>query len=149
MWNAAPPAALRRLSSDSARAPIPRRGTREGRPPRLPNCEEHLHVADNPGASPGGADETTAEPRLRVLIGADTFAPDVNGAARFAERLAAGLVERGHEVHVMAPAASRKHGTWKRCTRARRSSRTGCTRGAGTRTTGCDSRCHGASSRTA
>ncbi|RNB50861.1 glycosyltransferase family 4 protein [Agromyces tardus] len=46
-------------------------------------------------------------------MGADTFAPDVNGAARFAERLAAGLVERGHDVHVMAPAASRKHGTWK------------------------------------
>ncbi|WP_286329294.1 glycosyltransferase [Agromyces marinus] len=49
---------------------------------------------------------------LRILIGADTFAPDVNGAARFAERLAAGLVERGHDVHVMAPASSRKHGTW-------------------------------------
>ena len=49
---------------------------------------------------------------LTVLIGADTFAPDVNGAARFAERLAAGLVARGHDVHVMAPAASRKHGTW-------------------------------------
>ncbi|MBT2498524.1 glycosyltransferase [Agromyces sp. ISL-38] len=46
-------------------------------------------------------------------MGADTFAPDVNGAAKFAERLAAGLVERGHDVHVMAPAASRKHGTWK------------------------------------
>ncbi len=56
----------------------------------------------------------TAQKRpLRILIGADTFAPDVNGAARFAERLAAGLVERGHEVHVVAPAASRKHGTWK------------------------------------
>lgn len=40
---------------------------------------------------------------LRVLIGGDTFAPDVNGAAKFAERLAAGLVERGHEVHVVAP----------------------------------------------
>ncbi|WP_167046965.1 glycosyltransferase [Salinibacterium sp. ZJ454] len=49
---------------------------------------------------------------MRILIGADTFAPDVNGAAKFAERLAAGLVQRGHEVHVMAPAASRKHGTW-------------------------------------
>ncbi|WP_094770626.1 glycosyltransferase [Microbacterium gorillae] len=36
-------------------------------------------------------------------MGADTFAPDINGAARFAERLAAGLVERGHDVHVMAP----------------------------------------------
>jgi glycosyltransferase involved in cell wall biosynthesis len=49
---------------------------------------------------------------LKVLIGADTFAPDVNGAARFAERLAAGLVARGHEVHVMAPSAGRRHGTW-------------------------------------
>ena len=39
---------------------------------------------------------------LRVLIGADTFLPHVNGAARFAERLAAGLVARGHDVHVMA-----------------------------------------------
>jgi glycosyltransferase involved in cell wall biosynthesis len=58
------------------------------------------------------ADDDTERP-LRILIGAATFAPDVNGAARFAERLAAGLVERGHDVHVMAPAASRKHGTWK------------------------------------
>lgn len=40
---------------------------------------------------------------LKILIGADTFAPDINGAARFAERLAAGLVQRGHEVHVVAP----------------------------------------------
>nr|WP_202401183.1 glycosyltransferase [Microbacterium sp. TL13] len=37
------------------------------------------------------------------MIGADTFLPHVNGAARFAERLAAGLVARGHDVHVMAP----------------------------------------------
>ncbi|MBB5632216.1 glycosyltransferase involved in cell wall biosynthesis [Cryobacterium mesophilum] len=47
---------------------------------------------------------------LRILIGADTFAPDVNGAASFTSRLAAGLVERGHEVHIEAPAFSRKHG---------------------------------------
>lgn len=40
---------------------------------------------------------------LRILIGADTFPPDVNGAARFAQRLAAGLAGRGHEVHVAAP----------------------------------------------
>lgn len=45
---------------------------------------------------------------LTIVIGADTFAPHVNGAARFAERLAAGLVSRGHHVHVMAP--SRSHG---------------------------------------
>ena len=38
------------------------------------------------------------------MLACDTFAPDVNGAARFAERLAAGLVRRGHEVHVVAPA---------------------------------------------
>jgi glycosyltransferase involved in cell wall biosynthesis len=47
------------------------------------------------------------------LIGADTFPPDVNGAANFASRLAAGLVERGHEVHVEAPAFNRKHGDFQ------------------------------------
>jgi glycosyltransferase involved in cell wall biosynthesis len=40
---------------------------------------------------------------LRILIGADTFAPNVNGAARFAERLAEGMAGRGHDVHVLAP----------------------------------------------
>ncbi|GAA1283539.1 hypothetical protein GCM10009609_55450 [Pseudonocardia aurantiaca] len=40
---------------------------------------------------------------LRILIGAETYPPDVNGAARFAERLATGLSGRGHEVHVLAP----------------------------------------------
>ena len=71
-------------------------------------------MSDTPGAStPASAADSEAERPLRILIGADTFAPNVNGAARFAERLAAGLVERGHEVHVMAPAASRRHGTWK------------------------------------
>ncbi|WP_209707034.1 glycosyltransferase [Leucobacter exalbidus] len=40
---------------------------------------------------------------MRILLGCDTFLPDVNGAARFAERLAAGLVGRGHDVHVVAP----------------------------------------------
>lgn len=44
-----------------------------------------------------------AERPLKILIGCDTFAPDINGAARFAERLAAGLVQRGHDVHVVAP----------------------------------------------
>ncbi|MHB1171879.1 MAG: glycosyltransferase [Lacisediminihabitans sp.] len=47
---------------------------------------------------------------MRVLIGADTFPPDVNGAANFASRLAAGLTGRGHEIHVEAPASSRRHG---------------------------------------
>ncbi|MBW0102594.1 glycosyltransferase [Pseudonocardia sp. KRD-291] len=43
---------------------------------------------------------------MRVLIGADTYPPDVNGASRFTERLAAGLAARGHEVHVIAPSPS-------------------------------------------
>ncbi|QIK64846.1 glycosyltransferase family 4 protein [Leucobacter viscericola] len=41
------------------------------------------------------------------MIGCDTFYPDVNGAARFAERLAAGLVKRGEDVHIVAP--SKRH----------------------------------------
>ncbi|UWF77420.1 glycosyltransferase [Microbacterium neungamense] len=48
-------------------------------------------------------DPSTSDRPLTILIGCDTFAPDINGAARFAERLAAGLVQRGHRVHVVAP----------------------------------------------
>ncbi|MET8764770.1 glycosyltransferase [Lentzea sp. NPDC004782] len=44
---------------------------------------------------------------LRVVIAADTFPPDVNGAARFAQRLAVGLASRGHDVHVIAPDSPR------------------------------------------
>lgn len=40
---------------------------------------------------------------MRILIGADTYAPDVNGASYFAQRLAAGLAGRGHDVHVACP----------------------------------------------
>jgi glycosyltransferase involved in cell wall biosynthesis len=42
---------------------------------------------------------------LRVLIGADTFPPDINGASFFAGRLARGLAGRGHDVHVVCPSA--------------------------------------------
>lgn len=52
-------------------------------------------------ATPG--DHPSADRPLTIVIGCDTFAPDINGAARFAERLAAGLVRRGHDVHVIAP----------------------------------------------
>ncbi|MGC5078300.1 glycosyltransferase [Agrococcus sp. DT81.2] len=49
---------------------------------------------------------------LRILIASDTFAPDVNGAAKFTTRLAARLTKRGHEVHVVASALGRgRHGT--------------------------------------
>lgn len=47
---------------------------------------------------------------LRILVGAETFAPDVNGAARFADRLSAGLAARGHEVHVVAPSPAGEPG---------------------------------------
>lgn len=40
---------------------------------------------------------------LTVLIGADTYPPDINGAAQFSYRLAQALHQRGHQVHVMAP----------------------------------------------
>ena len=49
---------------------------------------------------------------LRVLIAADTFPPDINGAARFAERLAGGLVRNGNDIHIMAPATGKDHGTF-------------------------------------
>lgn len=41
--------------------------------------------------------------RTRVLIGTDTYPPDVNGAAYFTARLAHGLAERGARVHVVCP----------------------------------------------
>lgn len=49
------------------------------------------------------ADRPDRADRLRIVMGCDTFAPNVNGAARFSERLAAGLVARGHQVFVVAP----------------------------------------------
>ena len=51
------------------------------------------------------------ENKLRVLLACDTFGPDVNGAARFAERLAAGLARRGHDLHIIAPAVKGLTGT--------------------------------------
>ncbi|QWT23462.1 glycosyltransferase [Subtercola sp. PAMC28395] len=64
-------------------------------------------TSGNKSADPAGS----VKP-LKIVIGADTFSPNVNGSARFSERLATGLAARGHEVHVVAPAATRKHGTW-------------------------------------
>ncbi|PPH97301.1 glucosyl transferase, partial [Rathayibacter rathayi] len=57
-------------------------------------------VSDPRDASRPGSPDSRP---LTVVIGCDTFAPDVNGSAKFAERLAAGLAQRGHEVHVVAP----------------------------------------------
>ncbi|QQM46402.1 glycosyltransferase [Streptomyces liliifuscus] len=53
-----------------------------------------------------------AHPRPQtIVIGADTFPPDVNGAANFAQRLAEGLSGRGHDVHVICPATEAGAGT--------------------------------------
>ncbi|WP_432500152.1 glycosyltransferase, partial [Kineococcus gynurae] len=47
---------------------------------------------------------------LRVLIGADTYSPDVNGASRFTQRLADELAAR-HDVHVVVPARTLRNST--------------------------------------
>ncbi|MGW3966008.1 glycosyltransferase [Amycolatopsis sp. NPDC005003] len=49
------------------------------------------------------ARRTRRDGPLRVAITADTYPPDVNGAANFAHRLASGLAARGHDVHVLCP----------------------------------------------
>jgi glycosyltransferase involved in cell wall biosynthesis len=49
---------------------------------------------------------------LTIVIGCDTFPPDINGAARFAERLAAGLAGRGHDVHIVASSFDGSHGSF-------------------------------------
>jgi glycosyltransferase involved in cell wall biosynthesis len=40
---------------------------------------------------------------MRILIGTETYYPDVNGCSYFSQRLAAGLKKRGHDVHVIYP----------------------------------------------
>lgn len=50
---------------------------------------------------------------LVVVIACDTFPPDINGAARFSERLAAGLQGRNHEVHVIAPSTNKRYGVYR------------------------------------
>jgi glycosyltransferase involved in cell wall biosynthesis/drug/metabolite transporter (DMT)-like permease len=85
-----------------ASTPAPRNATRASAARHAPR-----------GAVPDGREPATSkratngptigDPGLRVVIGADTYFPDVNGAARFTERLATGLAERGHDVHVVAP----------------------------------------------
>lgn len=58
-------------------------------------------MTDTPRRSPH-----EGKPRLRILLAADTFWPEINGAASFIARLAAGLAERGHDVHIAAPSYS-------------------------------------------
>jgi glycosyltransferase involved in cell wall biosynthesis len=68
-----------------------------------------IALAQDPVTQDSGTEEKTAMPKsdgLRILIGADTFPPDINGAANFAGRLAHGLAARGHDVHVASPAGA-------------------------------------------
>ncbi|GAA3114780.1 hypothetical protein GCM10010466_02260 [Planomonospora alba] len=61
-----------------------------------------LPVSD-PGPAPAPAPEagSSTTPPRRVLIGTDTYPPDVNGASYFTHRLARGLARRGNDVHVV------------------------------------------------
>jgi glycosyltransferase involved in cell wall biosynthesis len=64
-------------------------------------------------AVPAVPDDEDAGP-LTIVIGADTFAPEINGSATFAASLAGGLARRGHTVHMVAPAAGRhEHGVFR------------------------------------
>jgi glycosyltransferase involved in cell wall biosynthesis len=58
----------------------------------------------DPRPIPEELDMPNTGPQQRILVAADTFPPDVNGAANFADRLARGLAGRGHDVHVVCPA---------------------------------------------
>lgn len=68
-------------------------------PPEAPRED----VAENPPGEP--AEKPPA--KLRILIAADTYPPDVNGAAVFSHRLAKSMAARGHEVHIAAARTSR------------------------------------------
>ncbi|MFF1675203.1 glycosyltransferase [Streptomyces sp. NPDC058256] len=69
----------------------------------------HLDTGCRPSAPPT---YVLQGPRSqRIVIGADTFPPDVNGAANFTQRLAEGLLGRGHEVHIVCPATEAGPGT--------------------------------------
>lgn len=76
---------------------------------RSPGNPGYVDAASRNSTRSGNALETSAVlpgSRRRILIGADTFSPDINGAARFARDHAVRLARRGHEVHVIAPATS-------------------------------------------
>jgi len=62
---------------------------------------------------PGVSSDEDSKP-LTIVIGSDTFAPEINGSATFSASLAGGLASRGHTVHIVAPAAGRRqHGIFQ------------------------------------
>ncbi|MFJ1268583.1 glycosyltransferase [Legionella lytica] len=50
---------------------------------------------------------STSKKKLIIAIIAETYPPEINGAARFGQRLADGLSQRGHKVYVVAPSPSK------------------------------------------
>lgn len=40
---------------------------------------------------------------MKILIGTETYYPEVNGCSYFTQRLASGMQERGHQVHILWP----------------------------------------------
>ncbi|WP_295146215.1 MULTISPECIES: glycosyltransferase [unclassified Saccharopolyspora] len=49
--------------------------------------------------------------RLRIVLGAVMYPPEVSGAANFGHRLAIGLARRGHDVHVICHSVDRQAST--------------------------------------
>ncbi len=65
----------------------------DGGSSRFPNA----YLEERPVTEPSGPKPLT------ILIAADTYYPNINGAAQFGSRLARGMSARGHDVHVVAP----------------------------------------------
>ncbi|MEV0679446.1 glycosyltransferase [Actinosynnema sp. NPDC050436] len=69
----------------------------------LARRQDPEHGNHNDFHAPSRSETTVYNGRaMRIVIAAETFPPDVNGAARFAHRLATGLAGRDHDVHVIA-----------------------------------------------
>src|SRR5690606_30715951 len=81
-------------------------------PPRTPLRRAAMAAKSTsaPRERTGSGHDAGEEPRLRVLIGSDTYPPDVNGAAYFTERLARGLAARDHDVHVVCASTGGRPG---------------------------------------
>lgn len=58
----------------------------------------------DPTTSAPSAGRSEGRP-LKILIAAETYPPNINGAAQFCYRLAKGMTARGHEVRVVTPGA--------------------------------------------
>ncbi len=76
-------------------------------------------LADGPRVAAGGLGRRrtrhlAAYVGTHILIGSDTYHPDVNEASYFTQRLAGGMRGRGHEVHVLRASRSLRTETIRR-----------------------------------